>query len=172
MSGEFSSWLHLAAALDTTGAQSCWERKSGNLHKTCQDGSMKCSKMDFRASATNISTSRWHGTTNHHRLAKRHTKLQISQIFCLSPVRLGSRILISMKDKIYFHLKGGFWTTEQESSSFSPCAMSNPSDAGPCLNIRKVTVPAPLLKTSVCHMALDALTPAATVIPDACGPSL
>lgn len=77
-----------------------------------------------------------------------------------------------MKDKIYFHLKGGFWTTEQESSSFSPCAMSNPSDAGPCLNIRKVTVPAPLLKTSVCHMALDALTPAATVIPDACGPSL
>lgn len=80
---------------------------------------------------TNISTSRWHGTTDHHRLAKRHTKLQISPIFCLSPVRLSSRISISMKYKIYFNLKGGFWTTEQQSSSFSPCATSNPSDAGP-----------------------------------------
>lgn len=36
-----------------------------------------------------------------------------------------------MKCKIYFHLKRGFWTTEQKSSFFSPCATWNPSDVGP-----------------------------------------
>ncbi len=41
--------------------------------------------------------------------------------FCASPVFLQTPDLdFQMKCKIYFHLKRGLWTTEQQSSSFSP----------------------------------------------------
>ncbi len=43
--------------------------------------------------------------------------------FCASPVFLQTRLWdldFQMKCKIYFHLKRGLWTTEQQSSSFSP----------------------------------------------------
>ncbi len=39
--------------------------------------------------------------------------------FCASPLFL-QRPCLQMKCKIYFHLKRGLWTTEQQSSSFSP----------------------------------------------------
>ncbi len=41
--------------------------------------------------------------------------------FCASPVFLQTPDLdFQMKSKIYFYLKRGLWTTEQQSSSFSP----------------------------------------------------
>ncbi len=41
--------------------------------------------------------------------------------FCASPVFLKTPDLdFQMKSKIYFYLKRGLWTTEQQSSSFSP----------------------------------------------------
>ncbi len=52
-------------------------------------------------------TSRWHGSPNHHWLWKLHTGLQATWILFLST-------------EMYFHLKRGLWTTEQQSSSFSP----------------------------------------------------
>ncbi len=70
--------------------------------------------VDFGLQKTEwTSTSRWHGSPNHHRLWKRHTGLQATW-FCVSPL-----FLQTLKDKIYFHLKRGLWTTEQQYSYFS-----------------------------------------------------
>ncbi len=63
-------------------------------------------------------TSRRHGTPNHHWLQKLHTGLQATWILCLST--LPPDLDFQMKCKMYFYLKRGLWTTEQQSSSFSP----------------------------------------------------
>ncbi len=76
--------------------------------------------IDFGLDKTQwTNTSRRHGTPNHHRLRKPHTGLQAAWILCLSS--LPPDLDFQMKSKIYFYLKRGLWTTEQQSSSFSPC---------------------------------------------------
>ncbi len=64
-------------------------------------------------------TSRWHGSPNHHWLWKLHTGLQATWILCLSTLPPDSGTLIS-KLNAKFTLQRGLWTTEQQSSSFSP----------------------------------------------------
>ncbi len=63
-------------------------------------------------------TSRRRGTPNHNWLRKLCTELQAAWILCLSSLPPG--LDFQMKCKIYFYLKRGLWTTEQQSSSFSP----------------------------------------------------
>ncbi len=75
--------------------------------------------IDFGLDKTQwINTSRRHGTPNHHWLQKLHTGLQAAWILSLSS--LPPDLDFQMKCKIYFYLKRGLWTTEQQSSSFSP----------------------------------------------------
>ncbi len=75
--------------------------------------------VDFGLDKTQwTNTSRRHGTPNHHWLRKLNTGLQAAWILCLSS--LPPDLDFQMKCKIYFYLKRGLWTTEQQSSSFSP----------------------------------------------------
>ncbi len=64
-------------------------------------------------------TSRWHGSPNHHWLWKLHTGLQATWILFHTSSRLWD-LDFQIKCKIYFYLKRGLWTTEQQSGSFSP----------------------------------------------------
>ncbi len=70
--------------------------------------------IDFGLDKTQwTNTSRWHGSPNHHFTLdfKQHG-------FCDSPLFLQTPDLdFQMNGKMYFNLKRGLWTTEQQSSS-------------------------------------------------------
>ncbi len=76
--------------------------------------------IDFGLDKTQrTNTSRRHSTPNHHWLRKLHTGLQAAWILCLSSLLQTPDLDFQMKCKMYFYLKRGLWTTEQQSSSFS-----------------------------------------------------
>ncbi len=87
-------------------------------------------------------TSRWHCTPNYHWLCKLNTGLQVTWAMSFSTLPPDSMTLVS-------HLKRGFWTTGQQSSSL----LLSPGKTA----LRTTVVK--FLDTSVCG-ALDALTPA------------
>ncbi len=77
--------------------------------------------IDFGLDKTQwTNTSRRHGTPNITDF--RNFTLDFKQLgLCASPLFLQTPDLdFQMKCKIYFYLKRGLWTTEQQSSSFSP----------------------------------------------------
>ncbi len=92
-------------------------RKHEVLQNVLVDGCVDCGLQKTQWS----NTSSWHGSPNHHWLWKLHTGLQATWI--LSTLHSSFRLWdldFQMKCNIYFHLKRGRWTTEQQFSSFSP----------------------------------------------------
>ncbi len=75
--------------------------------------------IDFGLDKTHwTNTSRCQGTPNHHWLQKLHTGLQAAWIMCLSSLFQTPVLDFQMKCKMYFYLKRGLWTTEQQSIIF------------------------------------------------------
>ncbi len=127
-----SSTMVIEPAFGTFGSvgrcQVLLEKWNQHLHKACQQkeawsalkfpGRWPCNHGLQKTQWTN--TSRWHGSPNHHWLENSHwTSSNMDAVPLLSSSRLWD-LDFQMKCKIYFHLKRGLWTTEQQSSSLSP----------------------------------------------------
>ncbi len=109
-SGEFaglsSTWSFnqlLVLLAVWAGAKSCWKMKSAFLKSWSAERSMKCyqnllvnecSDVDFQKTQW-TNTSRWHCTTNHHRLWKLNTGLQATWAMSFSTLPPDSRTLVS-----------------------------------------------------------------------------
>ncbi len=114
------------------GGKSCWKMKSSSPQSLSAEGSMKCSKFPGRRWLwTSENTVDQHQQMTWQPKSSQTVETSLWTSSNMDSVHSSSRLWdlnFQIKCKIYFHLKRGLWTTEQQSSSFSPWPRWDASD--------------------------------------------